>query len=120
MKIYLSGPKSEKANLLNLAEKHLIGEYSMSSSWVNSIVKEDNFSPNENAQFAWDNFMDVAGSDMIVHFVDGDIDHEQFVNFGIAMALGKPQVVVGKSDIPHFHINGVIQVESFNQIFELM
>lgn len=107
MKIYVAGKNLDRARVvMDVLRKH---GHEITYDWVNPYSEEN---PKEKAREEREG---VRDADLLVYLWEPDQESARY-EAGMAMGLGKPIVVSGKSDAFFFNLPNIFCVDSDNEI----
>ncbi len=109
MKFYLAAPYGRREEIKEHAEQLIVSGHTVTSRWLYGDGEEgdENPSPEQARKWAVEDFVDIMKCEALVLFNSGQHGRGGCqVEFGIALALTKPVVLVGKPSTVFHHYVG--------------
>lgn len=124
MKIYLAARYSRRFEMQDYRETLIKAGHEITSRWIEG-GHEITLDPEDpgNIRFAIEDWSDLIDADLVIHFSD-EPDAKtrgrggRHVELGIALALGKPIILVGRRENVFHYLPQIRQFNSFEDALE--
>lgn len=124
MKVYLASRYSLKETMLGYARELRDMGVAVTSRWLaepyTANTTMDQVDPEELRRFALDDLEDIRDADALIFFSESvpTARGGRHAEFGYALALGKPIMVVGPYENIFHYLSGIKQVDTWEQAKE--
>ena len=119
MKIYLASPFEKQAGMKTLADSLTHAGYTITSKWLT----EDETAA-QHAALAWRDVQDINEADVVVVNNPTDFFHAgtggRHVEFGYALAMHKPLILLGRPSNVFHYLPTVIQAPDYHTLFTVL